>query len=95
MFGYVLEALILAAVLWWLYKVGEAYIPGLGRFRLPRVRGGKVGQGKRRSRSGRCPVCGMPEALALQVKEGKRHCPHVGWGKCPYDPRRGLYRLRR
>ncbi|RTI13104.1 hypothetical protein CSW27_09110 [Thermus scotoductus] len=43
----------------------------------------------------RCSRCGMPHRLALQVKEYKRHCPYVAYGQCPYDPRRGIYRLRR
>jgi hypothetical protein len=43
----------------------------------------------------RCPRCGMPHRLALQVREHKRFCPYVASRECPYDPRRGLYRQRR
>lgn len=91
MLGYVLAVVVVGGLLWWLWKLGEAYFPGSGKLKFPfssRIT-------KFVKRSGHCSVCGIPESLALQVKAGKRHCPHVGWGRCPYDPRRGVYRTRR
>jgi hypothetical protein len=50
-----------------------------------------------RGRAGKpsCPVCGLPRLLAEEVARGRRHCPRLGWGRCPFDPRRGVWRQRR
>jgi|UPI0003771B32 hypothetical protein len=42
-----------------------------------------------------CPRCGLPRALAEEVARHRRHCPHVAFRACPFDPRKGVYRLRR
>lgn len=43
----------------------------------------------------RCPRCRLPRALAEEVAQYRRFCPHVAVRACPFDPRRGIYRLRR
>lgn len=43
----------------------------------------------------RCPRCHLPKALAEEVARYRRHCPQVAVRACPFDPRRGVYRLRR
>ncbi len=53
----------------------------------------------RRQRRGRpraaCPTCGLPQALAQEVARYRRYCPQVVVRACPFDPRRGVWRLRR
>ncbi|AEV15747.1 MAG: hypothetical protein NZ846_10015 [Thermus sp.] len=43
----------------------------------------------------RCPRCGLPRALAEEVRRHRRFCPHLAFRACPFDPRKGVYRLRR
>ncbi|RTG94653.1 hypothetical protein [Thermus scotoductus] len=43
----------------------------------------------------RCPRCRLPRAMAEEVARYRRHCPQVAVRACPFDPRRGVYRLRR
>ncbi|MDT7909921.1 hypothetical protein [Thermus sp.] len=50
---------------------------------------------QRTRRPGPCPVCGLPRPLAEEVRRYRRFCPHVAFRACPFDPRKGLYRLRR
>ncbi|BDG15716.1 hypothetical protein TbrSNM41_04500 [Thermus brockianus] len=42
-----------------------------------------------------CPRCGLPRGLAEEVRRYRRFCPHVAFRACPFDPRKGTYRLRR
>ncbi|WP_243027770.1 hypothetical protein [Thermus albus] len=43
----------------------------------------------------RCPRCHLPKALAEEVARHRRFCPQVAVRACPFDPRKGLWRLRR
>ncbi|MEZ0346889.1 MAG: hypothetical protein ABWJ90_00040 [Thermus sp.] len=42
-----------------------------------------------------CPACGLPRGLAEEVRRHGRFCPHVASRAFPFDPRKGVYRLRR
>lgn len=85
----ILATLVIAAILWWIWKMVETYVHDIKKSIKQKA------QHEKRNTLEKCPVCGMPGKLAMQVKKGKRHCPHVALGKCPYDPRKGVYRLRR
>ncbi|MER3537462.1 MAG: hypothetical protein C4298_03865 [Thermus sp.] len=49
----------------------------------------------RRTRKASCPTCGLPFPLAQEVARARRHCVRLGLGRCPFDPRRGVFRQRR
>jgi len=82
MLGYLLAALVVAAVLWWLWRV-------LRVFFSPAVRSTDLFVARRSftyTRT-RCPVCGdlLTGLEIAAIREGRRGCE---WAACPYKGRR-------